>query len=277
MSLNIRATCVRVPSPLELTPLREQYLDQLHAAQDALLEVLVQQGDHYAIRVKDETVGYFVLRESVLLELHLTPEFELFAHILLPRIVDEHQIRSALIKTFDHLFLACALDLTEGVAMRGCLVRDLRLRALPDIPRVRYTQRTACIDDLPRILAVEQDVFTHPERLRHVVEQEQLRLFERDQALIGFGILRPVIPGRADVEVGIAVDAAFRNKGYAVYMLRDLVDVCLSRGLHPICGSRRSNEASVRMGTRVGLLSRYRLIEVFFRAPQQPAARLSAP
>lgn len=265
--MNIRPTFLPV-SLDELQELRNEYLDRLLAAQEALIEVLVQQARCFSIFAKGRVAGYLILHEGEgLLEFYVTSEFQPYAHLLLREFVRRHRVRSALVKSFDHLLLACALDIQTSVSVRGILVRDFVPRALPSIPRLRYRERIAEERDLPRIHAVDQRVFTHPERLTAVVRAGAVHLFERDEAecaLIGFGIIRPVIAGRPEVDLGLAVDAPFRNKGYAVYCLRDLAQHCLQRGLVPISGCAAENEASIRLGSRVGFVSRYRLLDVRF-------------
>lgn len=264
--MNILPTFTEVPSLTDVEGLRQAHWDGLPHAQDALLEVLVSSGRYYVVSAKGRVVGYYIVHGGdTLIEYHVSPSFAVYAHLLLPQIVAEHGLRRALVKTFDHLFLAAALDLQVGVEVLGFLTREYLPRELPDVPRVRYTQRVATLDDLPRIQAVDQQVFSHPERLREVVQAGQMELFESDGALVGFGILRPVIPGRPDVELGIAVDAPFRNRGYAVYMLRDMAEQCLRQGGRPITGSSVHNKASMHMGLRVGFAPRYRLVELRFR------------
>jgi GNAT superfamily N-acetyltransferase len=265
-AMNIQATFLPV-SIEQIRPLRDDYLDRLLAAQEALIEVLVQQGQCFAISAKGQIAGYSILHEQEgLLEFHVLEHFQAYAHLLLRRFVLEHRVRAALVKSFDHLLLACAMDIQTSVRVRGILVRNYIPRQLPIIPRIRYGQRPAEERDLARVRALDQQVFTHPERLAAVIRAGAMRLFERDLALIGFGIIRPVIAGRPEVDLGLAVDAPFRNKGYAIYFLRDMANFCLQSGLVPISGCAADNEASIRLGSRVGFVSRYRLLEVRFDA-----------
>ena len=272
--MNIRPTFLPV-SLDELRDLRSDYLDRLLAAQEALLEVLVQQAQCFSILAKGEVAGYFILHEREgLIEFHVKQEFQAYAHLLLREFVHRQRVRSALVKSFDHLFFACAMDIQTSARVRGILVRDFVPRALPKISRIRYRERLAEERDLARIRAIDQRVFTHPERMGAVIRAGAMHLFEREheleaeRTLIGFGIIRPVIAGRPEVDLGLAVDAPFRNKGYAVYFLRDMAQYCLQRGLVPISGCAAENEASIRLGSRVGFVSRYRLLDVRF----EPAA-----
>jgi len=263
-AMNIQPTFHPV-SLEDLRDLRNDYLDRLLAAQEALLEVLVQQAQCFTILAKGQVAGYFISHEREgLLEFHLRPEFQAYAHLLFRRFVAEQSVRGALIKSFDHLLLACAMDIQTSVRVRGILVRDFIRRPLPEIARIRYRERAAEEPDAPRVRAIDQQVFTHPERLAAVIRAGAMRLFEQDEQLLGFGIIRPVIAGRPEVDLGLAVDAPFRNRGYAVYFLRDMAEYCLQNGLVPISGCAAENEASIRLGSRVGFVSRYRLLEVRF-------------
>jgi len=249
----------------DLGALRNDYLDRLIAGQEALLEVLIQRAQCFSIFAKGETAGYFIVHDREgLLEFHVRPEFQAYAHLLFRRFVLEKDVRIAQVKSFDHLLLACAMDIQTSVRVRGILVRDFIRRPLPEIARIRYQERAAEARDLPRVRAIDQRVFTDPERLAAVIDAGAMRLFERDDQLAGFGIIRPVIAGRPEVDLGLAVDAAFRNKGYAVYFLRDMAECCLRRGLVPISGCAADNEASIRLGSRVGFVSLYRLLDVRF-------------
>jgi len=264
--MNIRPTFLPVSIEL-LRDLRNDYLDRLLAAQEALLEVLVQQAQGFSISARGELLGYLILHEREgLLEFYVRPEFQAYSHLIFRKFVLERGVRTALVKSFDHLLLACAMDIQTTVRVRGILVRDFVRRELPEIPRIRYSERPAEDRDLPRIRGIDQQVFTHPERLTAVIRAGAMRLFERDDALLGFGIIRPVIAGRPEVDLGLAVDAPFRNKGYAVYFLRDMAEFCLQSGLIPIGGCAAENEASIRLGSRVGFVSRYRLLEVGFES-----------
>ncbi len=270
--MNIRAQFLR---PTKECPqdLRVAYLDSLRSAQDALLEVLVSQSEFVLIQAKGEVIGYFALTSSKsVVEFYLKPDYVPYSHVLFRRFVAEWNIRSALIKTFDDLALACALDINTQVNVRGMLVREYQELQLPDLKHLECEMRIGESSDFDAVRAVEQDVFSHPERLRHVIAEKQLQLFLRDEKLVGFGIIRPIIVGRPDVEIGIAVDTPYRNKGYAVFILRDLVKYAISQGQNPVSGCARENEASIRLGLRIGFRSSHRLVEVRFDGAGAQAA-----
>lgn len=247
-----------------LAELRGAHLDSALEAQEALLEVKIRNARCYYLRARGEVAGYALLNEDALLEFVVRDPFLPVSHLLFRQLVAALRVRRAWIKTFDHLFLACALDIQVGVKVLGILVRQLVRRELPQLPGVRYTERAAEERDLPRLLAVDGNVFNHPERLAAAIRAGWVRVFEQDERLIGFGLLKPVVPGRPHVDVGLVVHEAFRSRGYAAYALRDLAAHCEAQGLIPISGCAADNFASINLGLRVGFVSRYRLLEVEF-------------
>lgn len=244
---------------------RTEYLDALPEAQEAFLEMLMHSAQHFVIRWRAEEIGYVsVHAEKTLIEFFLLPEARSFAQDLFPLLIRELKIETAWVKSFDHLFLSCVFDHQRSITTKGLLVRDYFARPLPVIERIRYERRVASVSDFEAIARVEQDVFTNHQRLKMALQDGRVHVFERDHTLVGFCIVRPVIPGRTDVDIGIAVDAPFRNHGYAVYMLRDMVELAIAQGLHPVTGCEQSNVASFRLGRRIGFVATHRLVEARF-------------
>src|SRR5690606_9612153 len=128
-----------------------------------------------------------------------------FGEVIFAQILARMPIRRALVKSCDALLVSSAVAHQVAVRSRGLLVRDYIERALPAMPELRFQARVAELSDLDRIVRVDQQVFTRPERLRKVIEERHMVLFERGEALIGFGIIQPVIAGQPAVDLGIAV------------------------------------------------------------------------
>lgn len=264
--MNLTVACIRSSVSSELQPLRNDYLDTLPEAQELLLEVLVGGADSYLLRTRAGVIcGYALVHgKGTLLEFHLVRDHWVFGETILRQVVAELSLKRAMVKSFDSLLLSSALSLQTGLKVLGLLVRDYVPRKLPVLSRIQYKSRIANANDMTRLLAVDQDVFTIRERLEHVVAEGQVRIFEKGESTVGFGILRPVVAGRKDIDVAIAVDKPFRGKGYATYVFRDLVEECLDSGQHPTCGCASDNHASRHLGERIGMIARHRLLELSF-------------
>lgn len=263
--MQTHATFIRVSELTEIQLLRTEYLDQLEHAQEASLEVLVPGSDYFVICVDEVRCGYFIVHgEDTLIEFYLWAPYWVYAQGIFEQLLAETPVKRALVKSFDHLLFSSCIAKHTALRVTGLLVRDLVLRDLPERGDFKFSWRVAAERDLPAILAIDQQVFRHPERLNAVIRAGYMQLFESEGALIGFGITRPIIPGRKHVELGIAVDKPWRLKGYSMYIFRSIIDNCLAQGLMPVAGLSPDNLASRSMGERAGMISRHRLLEISF-------------
>lgn len=269
--MNLPFEFVALTSIDDVAELRARHLDALIEPQELLLEVWVAESKAFRVVAHEATCGYVLIHdEKGLLEFHLEQAYWIFADAVLRAIVQRGMARRAWVKSFDHLFFSACVGLRPEIRAAGLLVRDYVARPLPVLDGVRFSATPATLEDLSRVEHLDQSIFTDRERLRHVLANDQMTVFESEQELVGFGIIQPVIPGRADVDVGIAVAGKFRRRGYAVYIFQWLVEHCLSRGLRPIAGCAMENTPSRTMGERVGMIARFRLLELSFRPPAGP-------
>lgn len=249
----------------EVEPLREVYFAQLRESQEPLLETLVPQATAYTLSTRVGRIGYALVHaEKGIFEYYVDRTQWAFSTEIFGKFIRERSIKRALIKSYDDLFMAAGLDHQTSVTSIGMLVRDYVPRELPQLPHIKFTCRRAEVEDLPRVQAVDQQVFTHRERLRLAATHGWLWLYEDVNAsrLIGFGLIKPLRRDSKDADVGIAVDKPFRNKGFALYMLQDLMNRSVAEGLRPIAGCAMDNLASRRMGQRIGMSPRYRLVSM---------------
>lgn len=252
----------------EVTPWRELYLAQLREAQEPLLETLVPSATAYVIYTRDAPVGHALVHpEKGVFEFYVDRSQWAFATEIFGKFLQECGVTRALVKTFDDVFMAAALDHQTSVTSLGMLVRDYIPRSLPTIDALAFACRLAQSADLGRIKGVDQHVFTDPARLNAAVERGYIWLYEAtalSNALIGFGLIKPIRPGSTDVDVGIAIDRPYRNKGFALYVMQDLMTRSIASGFRPIAGCALDNLPSRRMGQRIGMAPRYRLVSMKF-------------
>jgi RimJ/RimL family protein N-acetyltransferase len=257
----------------DLAPWRELYFAQLREAQEPLLETLVATATAYLIHTREATVGYALVHpEKGVFEYYLDRSQWAFSTEIFGKFLRQHQLTKGLVKSFDDVFMAVALDHQTSVISLGMLVRDYIPRALPKLEGLAFTCTLAQSSDSSRLASVDQDVFTNPERLAFAIEKGFIWLYEApalSNALIGFGLIKPIRPGSTDADVGIAIDRSYRNKGFALYVMQDLMNRCIASGYRPIAGCALDNLPSRRMGQRIGMAPRHRLVSVTFA----PAAR----
>lgn len=252
-----------VPLP-ELASLRGEYLESLPYAQELLLETMVPQARGLGVLSRaEELCGYLLIGEhGALIEFYLERPYWVFGEQVLGLALRAFGIERAWVKSFDSLLLSSAVGYQRSMRVLGLLVRDYQPRALPRSPHIQFNARLAQEADLQRIAELDQDVFTHPGRLRAALSRGELWVFEYEQVLLGLGVSQRLSPKRPEVDLGVAVDRPHRNRGHAVYLLRTLAEHCLAQGLHPVCGCAVDNLPSRHMGERIGFVARHRLLEL---------------
>lgn len=254
----------------QLEPWRERYFSELREAQEPLLETLVAASSAYLVQTRDAAIGYALVHpDRGIFEYYLDRSEWAFSTEIFGKLLRQRDITRGLVKSFDDLFMAAAMDHQCGVTSLGMLVRDYVPRPLPPIESLAVSCTLATRADQELIDAVDQDVFSDPQRLADAVENGYVWLYRADvkcKTVVGFGLIKPVRAGALDVDVGIAIDRPFRNKGFALYVMQDLMSRSIAAGYRPIAGCALDNLASRRMGQRIGMAPRYRLLCVNFRA-----------
>ena len=62
-------------------------------------------------------------------------------------------------------------------------------------------------------------------------------------------------------DLGVVVDPNHRGKGLATWILQQLVQQAVKKGLKPMCSTERDNIAAQKAITRAGFVSRNRIIQ----------------
>lgn len=248
----------------DILQLRKEYLDNLLEAQELLLELSIHDAECFVFEIDGKTAGYVCIDEQVILEFHVVESYinqvdEIFLYLL-----DNTSIQSALIKSFDHMFLSCALNYQKGLDVVGLLGRHYRKTNLFR-PPVLFKRRLAYQEDLTLIKEVEQNVFTQIARMQKAIERKHVYLYFSGDDLLGFALIQTIVQSRPDVDLGLVLVKHYRRLGIGPHLLQDLIEHCFTLGLNPVGGCAAENIASRRAAERVGFISQYRLLKVHFR------------
>lgn len=267
MKINITEETIQFTETIDsgtIRLFREKYLDSLPLAQEYYLEIQIKTSAFYLVNVGDMAAGYFILSpENVLLEYFLLPGWDDRMDEILGRIQREFSVRKALCKSFDSAMLSCCYGFQKSNLAIGILFREYQEKST-ETTGAELTVRRAVMADEARIIAVNEEVFDHPEEVSEYIQAQQIFLFETESQLVGFGIYSPVFPGRRDYDIGMLIVPEYRKQGYGAFIIQYLVNFCRQNGWNFSAGCDINNIASRRCLEKAGFIARYRLLEFSF-------------
>lgn len=244
----------------ELEPLRNQYLQSLPEFQELYLELLVSGGNYFIILKNNNAVGYVITTpDNILVEYYIVNEAAAESPAIFQKALSQLNIDKVWCKSFDFLLLdACLLKFNKHEVI-GTLFRDYI--SSPNFFSGELTVNTAQESDLPFLLQQQDGLFETPEELEMFVKQGSILLLKRNNELVGCGFLIKIHESWNYYDVGMWVNPAFRNKGFAVQIISYLKNYCLANNIEPVCGCAFENIASQKTLEKNGFFSKHKLLE----------------
>jgi GNAT superfamily N-acetyltransferase len=245
----------------EPTPsLRTEYLDLLPQPQELFVENLVATGTCWSIGRDDREIGYAVIHGAeTLVELHVrTAELRCVAAAF-EALAGARGVRRILAKSFDPTLMFVALLRPRQVRTTGLLYRVIVEADFAADAGIGV--RAATPNDLALLLRLGADFFDGPAEIEDYIAAGGLMIYEAGDGALGAGVMKRVVSGRDDVDIGMVVDPGRRRRGNGAYIVAHLKSYCLAKGWRPICGCAVHNLASRRTLERAGFASRHGLVE----------------
>lgn len=239
--------------------MRASRLDRLAAPQELFLENCVARGRTLAIELDQRPAGYAVIEDDAIVEFHIEDERLSEAGTALEALIAQEGVKRLLVQSFDPLALSLCLA-RRRPQTAGILFRVITDRLFQ--PRSDIIASSAARSDVAALAGLSDDFFDdHSEIITYIDSGGLIVYRDRQGKLIGAGVMRDVIPGRAGTDIGMVVTPALRRSGYGTYIIRHLKQSCLERGLLPICGCDADNIASQRTLQRAGFASIHQLLK----------------
>jgi GNAT superfamily N-acetyltransferase len=253
--------CAITPIAEPPPTLRAEYLDGLPQPQELFVENLVATGTCWSIGRDDRQIGYAVIHGAeTLVELHVrTAELRCLVAAF-EELAGACGVRRILAKSFDPTLMFVALLRPRQVRTTGLLYRVIVDPGFAVDAVIGV--RAATPNDLAPLLGLGADFFDGPAEIEDYTAAGGLMIYEAaDGVPLGAGVMKRVVPGRDDVDIGMVVDPGRRRRGHGAYIIAHLKAHCLARGWRPICGCAVDNLASRRTLERAGFASRHGLVE----------------
>ena len=260
------------PDTAEAQGLHRAYLDSLVAPMDGMWLSFAQDGRRRLLQLDGETAGFFVLGDDgALLQLYVTPTFELRADELFAAVIERHEVTGAMVSTADPVFLSLALEHQASIDVHTLLYED---RGAVEPPELAGAELVPVEPEELEAMAVAQEEALEQDLgdwlrgyLGHLIRRRELFALRRGEELLGTGETRVADLQPPYVDLGVITMKAFRRQGVASHILSRLKPLCYARDLQPICSTTMGNLGARKAITRAGFTARHRLLKITFDAP----------
>jgi len=251
--------------PIEsLYHLRNEYLNGLVEPQELFLELKVRSGRQFLIFIDGGSIGYFITSsENALIEIFLTDPYITQIEYIFKEIVNRQHVKRAFTKTFDYLFLIMCLTYQKSSKILGPVFRDF-IKSDGFLENTNISHRLGQMEDIGKLLPFIEGIFESEDEIRSTIVNKNLFVYEMMGVNLGFGIFQPVIPGRVEYDIGMAVHPIYRMQGIGTYIIRHLVDFCNKNGWRPVCGCAQDNCASRYTLEKAGFITRHAIVDFSF-------------
>lgn len=259
-------TVEQVATLQELELLRQEYIANLNGPLEPFLEELISYSrKHYRLVQKEQSIGYFCVNKSTLLQFHLQDRFLPCLQPIFQQLIEQSYFTNALVSTRDRLGVAVCFDFQKEVS-----VDDYLFTPASDLPDSITAWSDAVfvlaeMQDVPLIRSIVGDFhdFLHYTLAGQVSEQSIFMLLHGD-TLLGTGAIGSRDFQPPYVDIGMCVNPQYRRQQVGTELVLRLRQHCREQGLIPLASCRSDNLASKRTLEAAGMLGRDRILRVEF-------------
>lgn len=242
--------------------IRHRRLALLTEPQESFLERLVTSGSTWLFEQRGRCVGYAVVEgEGTLLEIFWEEALGLEPEALFRDLAAKAGLRRALCQSFNRQAISFATAAPGRIRAVGLLFR--KIVDTGHERRSDVSMRLAGPGDLDAVAALDDGFFHDEDEIRAYLDIAGLFVLETaENDIAGCGVVRPVLPGGTDVDIGMLVAPGSRRQGYGAFIISYLKARCLAKNLRPICGCGIRNIGSRKAIQRAGFVADHRLLSI---------------
>lgn len=247
---------------IEIQPLMEGYIKTLSSPFDSYLEERIVESDFYSIYIDTDATGYFSFnKDSCITQFYLEREHIKHSQQIFKYILEQYQIKNALVFTGDELFLSLVLDQEIVLNKQAYFFQDSRAKTDEATLYHGGSFRPAIKDDIPLVLQVSGDFF---DSLEAKIERGEIFVFKDGEILLGAGIVEHSKFLKGYTSIGMFANEQYRQKGIGRTIITKLKHWCYENGLTPICGCWYYNYNSKKTLESTGMVTKTRLLGAEF-------------
>lgn len=246
----------------EIQPLIDGYIKALSSPFDSYLEDHIVESDFYSIHIDRSAIGYFSFnKDSYITQFYLEREYIKHSQRIFKDILEQYQIKNALVFTGDELFLSLVLDQEIILKKQAYFFQDSRVKIDKATLYLGGSFRLAIKDDMPLILQVSGDFF---DSLEVKVNKGEIFVFKDGEIFLGAGIVEHSRVLKGYTSIGMFANEQYRQKGIGRTIITELKQWCYEKGVTPICGCWYYNYNSKMTLESAGMVTKTRLLSAEF-------------
>lgn len=258
----------------EIESLKQQYIRQATAPLDGMwLCGFVPLASHYRFDVDGQAVGFFCINEEGhLLQFYLDPNYSEQANVLFRGLLSGEYshvlpIEGCYVSTAEPAFLSHCLDNFNDFTVNALMYQLNANATVVKSVCPELALRPVSMAQLPQMMAFVIRNIGAPEQwlrpyFNNLIRRQELYACWQGDTLVSTGESRGYTDyqqGYADL--GLIVDQPMRGKGVACWMMQQLVQLTLAKGLQPICSTERDNIAAQKAISHAGFVSTNRILQ----------------
>ncbi|AQR96313.1 GNAT family N-acetyltransferase [Clostridium saccharoperbutylacetonicum] len=226
---------------------------------ESFFEEHVISSDFFHIVLDEEKIGYCgIYNKKLLTSFGLDNKYNYLAQDIFTKAKYLEQVSEALVPTGDEFLLSLCLDDFDSLHKQAYFTRDLDLN---NENNCAVNLRLAIPSDAQSIEKYSEDFF---DDINKYINNKFIYIAEKDNELVGFGIIEPGIIRNDLQSIGMYVREEYRRQGIGTCILNELKKIVKVRNKKAISGCWYHNYNSLRTQFKSGNYCWTRLLKVKF-------------
>ena len=250
-----------------LEPLKAKWRETLTAPQDGMWETITDSSKHLEIRLDNQLIGYACIdHDNRLLQFFVQPEQLQEGPHILEQLIDQKQIKSALVGTNNPVFQSLAISFQQSMVIDTYLFSDLiKSEVIHPFGQLKLAWEA----DLNGLVDFYHDTIGAPvawlnNYLLNLISRGELFYLTDGTEVLGTCEVRLSDSDHRFADIGMVVGLNHRKKGLGTYLLGKAKELSYDSGRTPICSCEAGNIGSLKAIHKNGFRSIHQMLKLSF-------------
>lgn len=250
-----------------LEPLKAAWRETLTAPQDGMWETITDSSKHLEIRLDNQLIGYACIDDdNRLLQFFVQPQQLEEGPDILAQLIDQKQIKSALVGTNSPVFQSLAMNFQQSMAIDTYLFSDL---VESEVIHMSGQLKLAWEADLNGLVEFYHKTIGAPvawlnDYLLNLISRGELFYLIDGTEVLGTCEVRLSDSDHRYADIGMVVGQKHRKKGLGTYLLGKAKELSYDSDRTPICSCEAGNIGSLKAIHKNGFRSIHHMLSITF-------------